>query len=68
MTLALATAGLLFLVGLHAVTWIFLAITMILTITEPCALSRPQSAEPNEVRHYEYTVQITISLHWKFRS
>lgn len=33
MTLALATAGLLFLVGLHAVTWIFLAITMILTIT-----------------------------------
>jgi len=33
MTLALATAGLLFLVGLHAVTWIFLAVTMILTIT-----------------------------------
>ena len=33
MTLALATAGLLFLVGLHAVTWIFLATTMILTIT-----------------------------------
>lgn len=33
MTLALATAGLLFLVGLHAVTWIFLTITMILTIT-----------------------------------
>lgn len=32
-TLALATAGLLFLIGLHAVTWIFLAITTILTIT-----------------------------------
>lgn len=33
MTLALATAGLLFLVGLHVVTWVFLAITMVLTIT-----------------------------------
>jgi hypothetical protein len=33
MTLAVATAGLLFLVGLHAATWIFLADTTILTIT-----------------------------------
>lgn len=33
MTLALATAGLLFLVGLHVVTWVFLAITMVFTIT-----------------------------------
>lgn len=33
MTLALATAGLLFLVGLHTVTWFFLVITTILTIT-----------------------------------
>ena len=33
MTLAIATVGLLFLVGLHALTWTFLAITTILTIT-----------------------------------
>ena len=33
MTLALATVGLLFLAGLHTVTWIFLLITTILTIT-----------------------------------
>lgn len=33
MTLAIATVGLLFLIGLHALTWIFLAITTILTIT-----------------------------------
>lgn len=33
MTFAIATAGLLFLVGLHTLTWIFLAITTMLTIT-----------------------------------
>ena len=33
MTLALTTASLLLLVGLHAVTWIFVAVTMMLTIT-----------------------------------
>ena len=33
MTFAFATAGLLLLVGLHALTWIFLAVTTILTIS-----------------------------------
>lgn len=33
MTLAIATVGLLFLVGFRALTWVFLAITTVLTIT-----------------------------------
>lgn len=33
MTLAITTGGLLLLIGFHYVTWIFLAVTMVLTIT-----------------------------------
>ena len=33
MTFAMTTGGLLLLIGLHYVTWIFFALTMILTIT-----------------------------------
>lgn len=33
MTLAIATGGLLLLIGFHYITWIFFAVTMILTIT-----------------------------------
>ena len=56
MTLALATVGLLLLVGLDAVTWIFLAITTIVTIIMRLLYHGGPAAESNQVRHYEHTV------------